>query len=211
MRKLVFIYLTLFSFLGVMASDGYNVNFKQENGTAGIIEFSVDQYDFKTVNHGGIDYTKILFDGRVETKEKGFAELPFVNANIQLGNLQHVEVVFNTISYTEVQLDHPLVPSRGVIYRDQDPSQIPYEIAPESVVDAYYPANFVDMAEPYIIKDVRGTTVYFYPFQYNAATQTVRIWTKVEVVLKETEGEPVNPLYETSRNGRPLPVGFYEL
>ncbi len=210
MRKLVFIYLTLFSFLGVMASDGYDVNFKQENGTAGIIEFTVDQYDFKTVKHGGIDYTKILFDGRVVTKEKGFAELPFVNANIQLGNLQHVEVVFNTLSYTEIQLDHPLVPSRGVIYRDQDPSQIPYEIAPESVVDTYYPANFVDMAEPYIIKDVRGTTVYFYPFQYNAATQTVRIWTKVEVVLQETEGEPVNPLYETSGKYFPEMEGMYQ-
>lgn len=210
MRKLVFIYLTLFSFLGVMASNGYDVNFKQQNGTAGVIEFTVDQYDFKAVNHGGTDYTQILFDGRVVTTEKGFAELPYVNANIQLGALQNVEVALNGLSYTDVQLDYPLVPSRGVIYRNQDPTQIPYEIAPESMVDAFYPAQIVDMSAPYIIKDVRGTSVYFYPFQYNAVTQTLRIWTKVEVTLEEVAGEPVNPLYQTSGKFFPEMEGMYQ-
>ena len=210
MKKLVFIYLTLFSFLGVLAGNGYDVDFKQQNGTAGKVEFTINQYDFKTVNHDGIDFTQIVFDGRVVTTEKGFAELPYVNANIQLGALQNVELEINPLNYTDIQLDYPLVPSRGVIYRNQDPAQIPYEIAPESMVDAFYPATFVDMVEPYIIKDVRGTTVYFYPFQYNAVTQTLRVYTQVEVVLKETTGEPANPLYQTSGKFFPEMEGLYQ-
>jgi len=209
MRKLLFSLFTLISFMSVMATNGYDVKLKQTTNTTKTIQFTVNDFDLKTVNYGGTTFTKILFDGKVLTKEKGFAELPFINANIQLNPVNNVSLAFNGLSYTEYQLDFPLVPSRGVIYRNQDPAQIPYEIAPESVIDSYFPGPIAQNTEPFIIKDVRGTTVYFYPFQYNAVTQTLRVFTEAEVILTENSDEPVNPLYQTSGKNFPEMEAIY--
>ncbi|MCF8365769.1 MAG: T9SS type A sorting domain-containing protein [Bacteroidales bacterium] len=198
MRKLLFSLLTLIGFVSVMASNGYDVKLKQTSNSTKTLEFTVNDFDLKTVNYGGTEFTKILFDGKVLTKENGFAELPYVNANIQLNPVNNVSMEVNPLSFTDYQLDFPLVPSRGVIYRNQDPSLIPYEIAPESMVDAYYPESITQITDPFIIKDVRGATVYFYPFQYNAVSQTLRVFDQVEVVLTENNQTPVNPLLETS-------------
>lgn len=210
MKKLVFIFFTLFSFIGLMANNGYDVKYSQQSNAVSTVEFTVNSFDFKNVNYGGTDYTRILFDGNVTTKEKGFAQVPFLHATVQLGAMQNVNIEVNPVNFTDIQLDYPLVPSRGVIYRNQDPSQVPYEIAPESMVNEFYPVSLGTLSEPFIIKDVRGATVYVYPFRYNAVTQTLRVYTKVEVTLNTVGGEPVNPLYSTSGKYFPVMESMYK-
>lgn len=209
MRKLLFSLFTLISFISVMAANGYDVKLKQTTNSTKTIQFTVNDFDLKSVNYNGTTFTKILFDGKVLTKEKGFAELPFINANIQINPVNNLSMEIIPLSYTDYQLDYPLVPSRGVIYRNQDPSQIPYEIAPESIVDAFFPESIGQITEPYIIKDVRGTTVYFYPFQYNAVTHTLRVFNEVEIILTENNDEPINPLYHTSGKNFPEMEAIY--
>lgn len=198
MRKLVSVFVLLLSFSSIMASESYEVKFTQKSDNVYSIDFKITSYDFRAVTLDGSNYTKLIFDGRVTTQDKGFAELPFVNANIQIDPVKNVNIEVVPIQYTDYRLDLPLVPSRGVIYRNEDPKSIPYQIAPESIVDAFYPGHSATVSEPYIIKDVRGVTVYFYPFNYNAATQTLRVVEEAEVVLTQVDSEPINPLYQTS-------------
>jgi len=185
-------------FISLQAKEGYEVTYNQLNGTTSELQFTLGDFDFRSVNLSGADFTKIIFDGSVVTKDKGFAELPFINANVQLGADNNVAIEFIDQEFTDYQLEFPLVPSRGVIYRNQDPSQIPYEIAAESMTDVFFPSTLADVTDAYIIKDVRGTTVYVYPFQYNAATQTLRVYTSLTVQLTNDNSTPVNPLYSTS-------------
>ena len=210
MKKLLFSLITLFSFFGLMANDGFEVQFTRETTSISKVEFSIGDFNLRNVNINGTDFTKIYFDGRVNTKEKGFAELPFVNANIQLGTNNNVSMKIIPMEFTDYPLDHPLLPSRGVIYRDQDPSTIPYEIAPESITDDFYPAILADITEPFIIKDVRGLTVYVYPFQYNAASQTLRIYKNVTVNLTDNNTDAINPLHTTSGKYFREMEGMYE-
>jgi PKD repeat protein len=198
MKKLLLSLFTLFSFFGLLANDGFDVKFTQETATTSKVEFSIGDFNLRSVNINGTDFTKIYFEGRVTTKDKGFAELPFVNANIQLGADNNVSMEIIPGTYTDYPLEYPLLPSRGVIYRDQDPSKIPYEIAHESIIDDFYPANLADITEPFIIKDARGLTVYVYPFRYNAATQTLRVYKGLTVNLTDNNTEPINPLHNTS-------------
>jgi len=193
-----------------MANDGFEVQFTRETTSISKVEFSIGDFNLRNVNINGTDFTKIYFDGRVNTKEKGFAELPFVNANIQLGTNNNVSMKIIPMEFTDYPLDHPLLPSRGVIYRDQDPSTIPYEIAPESITDDFYPAILADITEPFIIKDVRGLTVYVYPFQYNAASQTLRIYKNVTVNLTDNNTDAINPLHTTSGKYFREMEGMYE-
>lgn len=198
MKKLVLGFVMFFAFISLQANEGFDAKYSRINNTTSQIEFTIGSYDLRPVVLNGTNFTKIVFEGRVYTKDQGFAELPFINANIQLSSDKNVTLQVIEQEYTDFQINAPLVPSRGVIYRNQDPSQIPYTIAPQSIVNAMYPGEIAKTTEPYIIKDVRGTTVFVYPFQYNAATQTVRVFSKVTVQLTENNTAAVNPLYQTS-------------
>ncbi len=130
--------------------------------------------------------------------DEGFAELPFVNVNISLSPLKKTSHTKSSLQIYRLSAGFSSCASRGVIYRNQDPSTIPYRIASESLIDDYYPAQLIEMMDPYIIKDVRGTTLYFYPFRYNAVQRILRVYTEIIVQLDEDDTDPVNPLLNPS-------------
>jgi len=116
-----------------MASEAYDVKFTQTKGDVYELNFNVGDYDLTEVNFDGSTYSKIQFDGSVNTKLKGFAQLPILSSTVQLSADKNVTLKIIEGEYEEYSLEYPLLPSRGVIYRDQDPSTIPYVIAPSSI------------------------------------------------------------------------------
>ncbi len=198
MRNVFLSLLLLLGFTSLMAKDGYQVNYTRISSTTSQVEFTLGDFSLRPLNLNGTDFTKIQFPGSVTTEDAGFAELPYISASVQLNPDKNVQLKIISADYDEYQLSTPLVPSRGVIYRNQDPSQIPYVIAPESMVDAFYPGTLARNIDPYIIKDVRGTTVFVQPFQYNAVQQILRVYTNVTVELVEDNSSPINPLTNTS-------------
>lgn len=178
----------------LQAAKGYQTEYVKVKSNEAMINFSLGSYKIKEVNINGVNYSKIVYEGRTVTTQKGYAELPFINANVQLAPDKNVSLNISDADYTDIQLNSPLLPSRGEITRNQNPELIPYSIAPESVVDGWYPAKQADMAEPFIFREVRGTNVYVYPFAYNAKTQTLRVYNSVKVRMTENNSTPVNPI-----------------
>ena len=178
----------------LFASSGYNVNFSEQANGEITLDFDLGNYKVEQITKDGVIYSTINFENSVTTKKSGFAELPFIHAAVQLSNTKNIttEVIAN--DYVEYQLDHPLLPSRGIIYRNQDPSLIPYEIADASITDEFYPGNIANTMEPFIIRDVRGSIVYVYPFQYNAQNNILRVYENVTVKLIENSSTSINPI-----------------
>ncbi len=209
MKKIFLNVFLLFAFVGLMANNGYDLQYKQGASGSATLQFTIKDYSIRTVTLDGTVFSAIDFARNVTTKEQGFAELPFINANIQLDPVKNMIMQVSALSFVDLQVEAPLVPSRGVIYRDQDPSTIPYVIAPESITNTFFPAEVATFTDPFIIKDVRGATVYIYPFSYNAVTNTVRVYTNIEVTLTPDDSAPVNPLYSTSGKYFPAMEGLY--
>lgn len=198
MKRLLLSFFLLIGLISAQAGNGYEVKYDKISATTSQIQFTLGNFDLRQVNLNGTDFTKIGFDGKVYTKENGFAELPFIHASVQLSADKNVSLEITCSEFTDYDLDFPLVPSRGVIYRNQDPSQVPYIVAPQSIVNQFYPGEVSTMMDPFIVKDVRGTTVYVYPFQYNAATQSLRVYSSVTVQLTENNTASINPLKVTT-------------
>ncbi|MBC8488265.1 MAG: T9SS type A sorting domain-containing protein [Bacteroidetes bacterium] len=194
MKKLVFAIVLMLGVTGLFAGNGYDVSFNQPANDVYELNFNLDNYEISQVTINGVTYSDILFDGSVFTQLKGFAQLPFINASVRLSEDKNVTLKVIEGEYVEYSLEHPMLPSRGVIYRDQDPSTIPYEISPGSFRDEWYPQNLANNTSPFIIKDLRGTTVYVYPFRYNAVRNVLRVYQTVTVQLIENETPAVNPL-----------------
>ncbi len=193
MKKLI-VAIALLITTGLFAGNGYEATFEQPENGIYQVNFTIGNYDLTEVAFDGVTYSKIIFDGSVHTNMKGFAELPFVSASVMLSPDKNVSLKVISSDYVDIDLENPMLPSRGVIYRDQDPSAIPYEISPSSLRDNWYPQNLARNTAPFIIKDIRGTSVYVYPFRYNAVQNKLRIYKSVTVQLIENETQPVNPL-----------------
>jgi len=135
--------LILIALLGswnLFASDGYDVTFSQQQDTYQL-NFNLGAVSISQTTIDGQTYSVIDFAGSVATNKSGFAELPFVHAAVMLEADNNVGLQFNGSNYEDIQLEYPLLPSRGVIYRNQDPSAIPFVIDPKSVTDSWYPGD----------------------------------------------------------------------
>ncbi|MFH2094465.1 MAG: C25 family cysteine peptidase, partial [Bacteroidota bacterium] len=119
-----------------------------------------------------------------------------------------VEVVYS--EYEDYDLENPILPSRGTIYRNQDPSTIPYEIDPASIVDSWYPNDLFTGSDPYIIRDVRGMNIHISPFMYNPVQQKIRVYKKITLKVSEDNTPPVNPLPSTDNKVCREMAGIYE-
>lgn len=199
MKKLIYTLILMISFSGISFAASYDVNFNETKQGTYELKFSLEDFQISEVTHDGITYSTIEIDHSVFTKKKGYAELPYLNASIKLSASKNVDLDIVGGDFEEIDLDFPLLPSKGVIYRDQDPSQIPYEIDPASIQDKWYPAELARATSPFIIKDIRGTTVYTYPFRYNAATNTLRVYSEMTIQLVENNTTPINPLVESNK------------
>ncbi|NOX48898.1 MAG: PKD domain-containing protein [Chlorobi bacterium] len=199
MKKTVLSIVFVLFFAGLYASAGFEVSFNQPTSDQYELNFTLGDYELSQINIDGIPYSKILFEGSVFTNKKGFAELPFIHASVKLSANKNVSLEIIEGKYEEYSLDFPLLPSRGVIYRDQDPSTIPYEISKSSLRDNWYPQNLATQTSPYILKDIRGTNVYVYPFRYNAVQNTLRVYKSITVKLVENDSPVINPLPKNTK------------
>ena len=172
----------------------FTLEFSQAKGNDMNLQFTLGDFKITERTEKGITYSSLDFAGGVSTSKKGYAELPIIHASVQLPPNKNFTLEIENGNYTDYNLNHPLLPSKGNIKRNIDPSTIPYEIDPASIVDAWYPIDIATSENPYIIRDVRGTTVYVYPVQYNAAKNILRVYKTVNIKLVENNSKPINPL-----------------
>lgn len=208
------IFCTLISFSqGFTQRNGtqpFRTSFAQPQPGVYEVTFEILNATKEEVTHNGVIYNKIDISSSTTTQKQGWPELPYVSAALQLPADKDVDIEVTPISSQTIQLEHPLVPSRGVIYRNQDPSGIPYTVDPASLLTANYPADIATIESPYIVRDVRGTSIRFYPFHYNALNSTVTFYSKVVVTLRENTQPATNPL--TRINATPVKeaMGMYQ-
>ena len=141
--------------------------------------------------------------------EKGCPDIPKLTASVIIPDMAAMSVEVIESDYTEVE-DLLVAPSKGNLTRDIDPATVPYEFGKVYQQDAYWPGDLAGLRDPYIVRDFRGQTVIFYPFQYNPVSKTLRVYHSITVKVHKS-GEPgTNPLVRSSSPG-PADAGFHHL
>ncbi len=196
MRKLLLLSSVLLFHL-LMAGD-YQIKFDQPASQTYALDFTLFNYQLETEMHQGQNFTHIRFGSGVFIDQKGYARLPYTAVAVQIPAQKNVSIQIAPGDFEDIILDDPLLPSRGTITRCQNPDTIAYTIDPNSITDSWYPGFTAKDTRPFIIKDVRGTSVYFYPFQYNAAQKILRVYKSILVTLTENDTPPINPLTHRS-------------
>ena len=191
---LVILTLPSIMFAQLSSPKGIQTNVLNTTPTSTTIEFNLNFYDEVNIDAGGIQSILYSIPGSVWLMEKGMPQLPIHRSSVVIPDLAAMN--FNIISaeYTEIET-LPIMPSKGHITRDLNPSEIPFIFDDFYSTNSWYPEETIVVDEPYIVKDLRGATVQFNPMKYNPVEGKIKICTKLVVeVYEDPSQQVVNPL-----------------
>lgn len=123
----------------------------------------------------------------------GAPDLPKLTASVIIPDLANMKVEIVSSNFVDYE-DLFIAPSKGNLYRDTDPSAVPYTFGTEYATDAFFPGELAGMRDPYIVRDHRGQTVIVYPFQYNPVRRTLRVYYDITVRVTRVDDHGMNPL-----------------
>lgn len=132
-------------------------------------------------------------DGATPLLEAGAPDLGKLTASVNIPDLAHMDIQIIEAVYHDYEAVN-IAPSKGNLYRNINPETVPFVYGAVYQQDAFYPSALAWMREPYIIREKRGQTLVINPFQYNPVSRTLRVYSKIVVGVKETQGEAVNVL-----------------
>jgi len=168
-----------------------NENEKDENGAVNInilshieenivISFDINTFQMETINLDEIIYYRYILPGESNSLNAGFPDLPHIRRSIVIPNDKEMSVREIGTDYYVVD-DVKIIPSKGNLLRTVNPDDVPYQFDDVYTQDRWYPSTFVELDDPYIIRDIRGQVVQINPIQYNPVQQQVRILNRIEI------------------------------
>jgi hypothetical protein len=176
--------------------EAYSIEILEHSSDGMTIKLNVNSYRFDEVSTpNGIEVVVKSPDCR-NTYQKGSPDLPFITKALAIPDLGGFK--YEVIS-SEFQLisNVNIAPSKGSIYRNVDPATVAYEYGREYQTNEFFPINQSYMSEPYIIRDVRGSNITFFPFVYNAVNDELRVYNEIIVKIKFTNESFSNELTTT--------------
>ena len=129
----------------------------------------------------------------INDMDKGLPDIPYFTTSVRIPSKGKAVVEIVDANYTTVD-NISIAPSKGPIKRNIDPSTVPYEYGKCYKMDAFFPLTEAVNSEAFCIRDVRGTTVQFFPFQYNPVQKQLKVFTEITVKVKFTQQPSENEI-----------------
>jgi len=148
-----------------------------------VVELRLNHFDLDNIRIEGDEYATIDLDRWPLHYEAGCPALPTFRRSLLIPAATAMQVQLLTVEYEE--FDHiDIAPSKGLLFRDVDPDEVPHTFSEIYDQDAWYPSRIARLEQPYILRDTRGVVLEINPFRYNPATHTLRVYTSVTVAIR---------------------------
>ncbi len=157
-------------------------------------------FDAEPVPLQGRVYQRLRVPGAALTLEADAPELPVLATSLLIADQGATRL--RVLSEEHVDLALEVLPSKGNLTRDVDPDQIPHRFGPAYQLAAW-PAESAFLREPYILRDFRGQSLVFQPFQVLPGLGLLRVFTRLEVEVSATPGAGLNELLRSARQPGP--------
>lgn len=197
-KHLTFSLLASLSLLGTSAQD---IKFFKDSGNGMALQNNAPAFvpHNKLVN--GDTYQDFSSVAKVFTMTKGAPALPVHSESVIIPDAGNATIVVTYDSFEEFD-NISVSPSKGSLKRNIDPATVPFEFGQEYSQDAFYPGNLAEMSNPFILREKRGLTVSFFPYQYNPVTKKLRLYHGIRAsVVISPEGQGINEITGSKGGG----------
>ena len=214
MKKLILVAL-LTALALLLWAEQYTVNENQNevtvlstNAQQTVLEMTLGHFNRNAVRINGEAYWALSLKKEGITLEAGLPQLPYISRSLAIPGSAKMEVSVLKADYTDIVM--PIAPSKGNLTRDINPESVPWTFDSFYSSSGSYPAELAKLSEPFIIRDYRGITVYFQPFVYLPATQTLRIYTKLKLAVNNVGTDNVNTMTASKSSASAWFEGIYQ-
>jgi len=204
MKKLLisiisFTFLTASTWQNIQSSVETQTNLDVQSGNLerNVVEFNIDGFHLISVQTPeGEMYLARLEDG-ASLLRAGSPDMHKYARSIVIPDDRQMAI--KVLSSDFVDYENILIaPSKGNLSRLIDHSDVEYEFGPVYQQDKFFPGDLVGLEDPYILRDVRGQSVVFYPFQYNPIQKVLRVYKTIEVEVYAAGLGQINVLSRAS-------------
>ena len=197
MKKLLLLFVAVtFSWLSLQASTkDYSVTLLEQDANHVRLKFVLNDYQLSDQAEINNEMHQILHsNGGFSSLNLGTPDLLHFTSNIQLPNKGTSTINLVNSNFEDFQ-NINIIPSKGNLKRNVDPSTVPYSKGSVYGINAFYPSSNIDLGDPYIHRAIRGQNVIFHPFQYNPVNKTLRVFESIVVdVFFDKKASGVNEL-----------------
>lgn len=155
------------------------------------IQFTLDGFyqEAVTTPHG--PQQVITMPKMASMLEEGAPDLPLFAIPMMIGDRDEMTVKVEKAEYQDFE-GVEIAPSKGNLSRQIDPDDVPFRYGEAYGNDAFYPGFQARLEKPYILRDVRGQNIMVYPFAYNPASKTLRVYTRLVLTMSKTGEKGAN-------------------
>jgi hypothetical protein len=214
MKKIILLALLL-TLNFVLFAEQYTVNGNQNevnvistSSQETVLEMTLGHFNRQAVTINGDTYWALNLKKEGFSMETGMPQLPYISRSIIIPGTARMTVRVQDSEYTDIVM--PIAPSKGNLTRDINPDDVPWTFDRFYQSTGYYPADLANLSEPFIIRDYRGITVYFRPFAYYPATQTMRVYTKLRLEVINSGTDTANIMTAPKSSGSVWFDGIYK-
>lgn len=159
----------------VINQNDFQVNLLASDDNSTVIEYVVGSFEREELTINNETLFKIALANEVNSFEKGAPALPMITRSIIIPDGTQMEI--NVVESEYIEFSMKVAPSKGILSRQINPEDVPYETSEVYDENAFYPQSQAQLGDAYIMRDFRGVTVTAHPFMYNPQTEVLRVYT----------------------------------
>ena len=181
--------LTLFLFLSLLIPNTWqninsgdptpmNIELISSDINSTTLKFTMDGFHLIKSDETSFDSYSVKGENGASILMEGAPDLHNFSTSIIVPDQSKMSV--NIISYKYHDYENiNIIPSKGNLTRDINPDDIPLVYSEVYEKDDFFPSNISELGNPYILRDLRGQSLSFNPFQYNPVTKTLRVYSEI--------------------------------
>jgi hypothetical protein len=181
------------------ARDGAEVEVIQDDAQGTILQYEFAVPTLKAVRTADGQAVVVRLGDESINAPAGEPAIADVRRSISIDASADMGVSMIAGDFYEIQ-DVDVAPSKGPIKRTVNPSDVPYTFGPVYDINGFYPANVVEVSDPYILRSQRGVVVDVNPLQYNPVTRTLRVYRNMTVRVSPTGLQGQNILSQADQS-----------
>lgn len=200
MKNLLAFLLYCLSITAIVAQGSGSTRLQVLSGNSEETVIRLDLGDLRqhTVNTPKGEALLITCDMGTPLLVAGAPDLPKVGAALRIPATGEMAVEILGGEYA----DYPnvlIAPSKGDLKRNVDPASIPYAYGAEYERDRFWPESPVRLQKTFVMRNMRGQSVWLQPVQYNPVARVLRVWQSLEIRVYRAGEQGLNELPASAR------------